>query len=243
MTEANDFVFDSREIKKYIRTHRGKVKHFIKVLIPYLLIYGAFLVVIGYFNINPDSVKEFFAGKGLLLIPIFIALQMLAALTPLPDLPFIAIGVLFFQPWFAFLLIWLGMWMASIINFYIARRLGRKFVVSRYPQTAEWIDRFTGKYGFETIILARNFTFVTFDLVAYAAGISNISVSKFGFASVFGILPIALNSTLVGTALTAGDLIKTAFFVSISAALSIIMGLLARQWRLYSERRQTLTSA
>jgi uncharacterized membrane protein YdjX (TVP38/TMEM64 family) len=199
---------------------REKRWNFIKVLLTYVLLYVAIVVGFSFLNVTPESVRELLHGKGVFLVPLFILVQLLVALTPIPDLPFIAAGVLFFEPWAAFVLTWIGMTIGSIINFNISRRLGRRVVQKRYPQTSKWIDKFAGKYGFETVVVARSFTLVTFDLIAYAAGISNMGQKKFAIATVFGILPIALNATLV-----------------------VLLGLLAQKYSRWMEKRQVASKA
>lgn len=236
MTENNDFKLDWQTVKSYI-SNKDNLRKIITTLIPYIVIYAIFLYVMNYFDISVESVREFFAGKGLVLVPIFILVQLVASLTPLPDLPFIAAGILFFQPWATFILIWIGMWLGSLINFYIARRLGRNLILNRYPQTTEWIDKFTGKYGFETVVVARAFTFVTFDLVAYAAGVSNMKFRAFAIASVFGIIPVALNATLVGLAITSQDVGRGVLLFILSAVLALVLGWLASKYRGYLESK------
>lgn len=238
--KQEEFSISIASVVKYIKslvTDKDKFLSFMKGLTTYLLIYGAFLLFMNALNITPEKVRELFAGKGLLLVPLFIAVQLLASLTPLPDVPFIAAGVLFFEPWATFILIWIGMWLGSVANFFIARRLGRNIVQKRYPQTSKWIDRFAGKYGFETIVVARAFTLVTFDLIAYAAGISNISAKKFAFASVFGIIPVALNATLVGLALTSQDILQAIALFVFSGSLAVMLGWIAQRYNKWIEHK------
>ncbi len=195
-------LFDWGKIKAGV-TDPQKIRQLILTILPYVVIYVVFLVLANQLNITREAVQNYFAGFGGLLVPVFIGVQLLASLTPLPDLPFLAAGILFFRPWASFALILVGMWLGTMINFLIARRLGRKFIQGHYPETSGWVDRFAGRYGVVTVIVARNFTFVTFDLVAYAAGISSIPMVRFSLASAVGLIPIALNATLMGLAVTA----------------------------------------
>lgn len=231
---SDDFEINFGSVKHYLKSNRRKILKQVRLVIPYAIIYVGLIVAFNYFNITTESVRATFAGKGAILIPIFIGLQLLAAMTPLPDLPFTAAGILFFQPWFSFLLVWFGMWFASAINFFIARRLGRKWVQDRYPSTSGWIDRFSGKYGVESVIVGRSFTFVTFDLVAYAAGISSMSFKTFAIASVFGLIPVALNSVLVGLAFTAAidNILFSIAVLFAASSLALGMGFAARKYRL-----------
>lgn len=242
----DDFTFDLGMVKHYLKHNKRKILKQIRLVIPYAIIYIALIVAFNYFNITTDSVRATFAGKGAILIPIFIGLQLLAALTPLPDLPFTAAGILFFQPWFSFLLVWFGMWVASTINFFVARRLGRQWVQEHYPGTSSWIDRFSGKYGVESVIVGRSFTFVTFDLVAYAAGISSMTFRTFGTASVIGLIPVALNSVLLGLAFTSAidNILYSIVVLGAASALAIGLGFVARKYRLRQQMiAERITSA
>lgn len=220
-------LFDLEKIKAYLRNKKN-VKELAKTIFFYVAIYAVFLLITTQFDLSADSVQKQFQGLGIYLIPAFIFVQLLASLTPLPDLPFIVTGILFFEPWAAFLLIWSGMWLGTVINFNIARKLGQVYIHSKYPETSKWIDRFTGKYWFETVVIGRTFSLVTFDLVAYAAGISNLSFKKFAFASFFGIIPVALNALLIGLALTSGSVSKTILYTLLTGSLAIVIGLVAK---------------
>lgn len=235
----NEKLFDLEKIKAAI-TDWNQVKEALKTIGSYILIYAMFLFIMNFFEISPDSVREFFEGQGLFLIPTFIFVQLLASLTPLPDTPFLAVGILFFEPWLTLILIWAGMWLGTLINFMIARRLGREWVKNHYPQASNWIDKFAGKHGFEAIIISRSFTMVTFDLVAYAAGISNIRFGKFALASVLGLIPVALNGTLVGLALTSKQVGNAFVYFLISAALATVFGIIAKQINKYLEHQRQL---
>lgn len=230
--EENPLV-DFGQIKATLqdKKKRGEI---IRTLLFYVAIYALFLLLTSQFDISAETVQAQFAGFGAFLVPAFIALQLLASLTPLPDLPFIITGILFFEAWAAFLLIWFGMWLGTVTNFLFARYFGREFIKRRYPQTVDWLDRFTSKYWFETVVVGRSFGLVTFDIVAYAAGISNLKFYKFAFASVFGIIPVALNALLLGLALTAGDLGRTVIYGLLTGSLALGIGFgsrfFSRQW-------------
>jgi uncharacterized membrane protein YdjX (TVP38/TMEM64 family) len=224
-------------MRRYVYDHRQQILRQMRIVIPYLMIYALVIFLLGYFDITAEKVRESFAGLGPILLPAFIAAQMVASLTPLPDLPFTAAGVLFFHPLISFVVILLGMWFATFINFMIARRLGREYILRKYPQSSEWLDQFAGKHGFETIIVARSFTFVTFDLVAYTAGVSSISLRTYMGASFISFLPIALNSTLVGLALTSGNIGRTFILAVLSAVIAIALGWTAKKYRLALEVR------
>jgi uncharacterized membrane protein YdjX (TVP38/TMEM64 family) len=225
---------------KVFLSDRKRIIRLVQALVPLLLIYIVFLWAASQLGITKESVQTYFEGQGALLIPAFIVAQLLASLTPLPDFPFLIVGILFFKAWFAFILILFGMWLGTVINFFIARKLGRSYIKKHYPQTVEWIDKFTGDYGVETVVAARSFTFVTFDIVAYAAGVSNMKFVPFAAASVIGLIPIALNATLIGITLTTsleedglslnGILRSLALFV-LTASLSLLFAWIARNYK------------
>ena len=223
--------------KAYIKANRKQIARQLRIVIPYVIVYMLVVFLLGYFDITADKVREVFKDFGPILLPVFITAQMIASLTPLPDLPFTAAGVLFFPPLVSFFVILFGMWLASFINFYIARRLGRSYILRKYPQASQWLDQFAGKHGFETIIIARSFTFVTFDLVAYTAGVSAIKLRTYMAASFVSLLPVALNSILVGLALTSGNISTSLLLAVISGAIAVSLGWAAKKYRLVLEAR------
>lgn len=92
-------------------------------------------------------------------------------------------------------LIYAGGFISSTINFFIARKLGRK-----------WVAKLAGEKGLEKIdgllavsdvskalILTRVFCFSLFDFISYAAGFTNISFKKYFVISVvFPIIPLSI---------------------------------------------------
>jgi uncharacterized membrane protein YdjX (TVP38/TMEM64 family) len=226
-----------QKIKVYLSSHENRV-NLVKTLGFYISIYAVFLFLADRMNVTTETVQAYFGNSGPFLVPLFIGSQLLASLTPLPDTPFNAAAILFFNPVAAFSIIITGMWIGTIVNFFIARRLGQEFVHRRYPQTSEWIDKIAGKYWFETIATGRSFMLVTFDLMAYAAGISTISLKKFAFASIIGLIPVALNSLLLGMALTAGNFWKTVVYGLSTAALAVLIGVVGRFLRVRWENHE-----
>ena len=79
---------------------------------------------------------------------------------------------------------WIFLYIASLIsaaiNFYIARTLGRKWVIKLAGRkSVEKIDRFVEIMGIKLLIIARTFGFPLFEFISYAAGFTNISFKTY----------------------------------------------------------------
>lgn len=194
----------------------------------YLLIFLTFFTLISFFEITQEGIQNYVAGLGVFSVLVYVISVILMAMTPFPDEPIIASGVIIFGITTGFVLIWFSLVVTGIINFTISKRLGRNFFIKKFPEVIKYADRFAEKNGLETIIIARVFTFVTFDTVSYAAGLTNMSYRKFIIATVVGILPIAINYTFVGAALSTGNFLATIFAFVISALIAITLGISAK---------------
>jgi uncharacterized membrane protein YdjX (TVP38/TMEM64 family) len=197
----------------------------------YGIIYILIGIVLSLFEISREDIKAYFDQFGLFTSVIFFLAVLLIAMTPLPDAPLIAAGILLLGIPLGFIIIWMSMLAASMINFWISKRFGRNFVVANYPETIRLVDIFTKDNGIETIVVARMFTFVSFDMVSYAAGLTSMKYSHFFIASLISMLPIAVMYTFIGAGIAAQDIYSMIFAFSISVSISIGLGFLVRSWR------------
>lgn len=89
--------------------------------------------------------------------------------------------------------LYIGGLISSVINFYISRKLGRRWVEKLAgKKSMENVDRFMEMEGTKTLIASRIFGFPLFDVVSYAAGLTNVSFRKYYLiTAVFSIIPKA----------------------------------------------------
>lgn len=214
-----------------LRKNPEAIKKVIQMGVIYILIYLVFLAGISYFEITQEGIQNYFAKFGLFSIVIFFFAVLIISLTPLPDTPVVAAGVLILGAPLGFLVIWVTLVASAMLNFTVAKKLGRGFVQKYFPESIKYADKFAQENGIEAVIIARIFTFVTFDMISYAAGITSMTYLKYFIAAFLGILPIAINYTFLGAAIASGNLLSTVLIFLLSVIFAISLGLIARWGR------------
>ena len=139
------------------------------------------------------GLKGFVAEAGVLgpivIIFLYIITQVFA---PLSGTPILVLSIALFGMWPSMLYIYMGELISSIINFYLSRRWGRDLVVKFVgKKTMKDIDEFVGVFGVKVMIIGRVFGFALFDVISYAAGLTNISFKKYYLVTIiFAIIPL-----------------------------------------------------
>ncbi len=129
---------------------------------------------------------------------LYIALLVVAVMSPLPDALVILAGGFFFGPIVGSLLTVVGQGLGATVDFLLARRLGRNFVKTKFPKSSSFIDRYSEKLGWQTVFIMRLFPSVSFDMLSYVAGVSKLSLRSYLLATVSGLIPLAIITTMLG---------------------------------------------
>lgn len=174
-----------------------------------------------------EVVKDFVGSYGPYAMVISFLLMILQAVAaPLPAFLITFANANLFGWWQGAILSWTSAMAGAALCFYIARILGRDVVVKLTSNTAlKQIDSFFGKYGKQSILIARLLPFMSFDLVSYAAGLTKMNFRSFFIATGIGQLPATIVYSYVGGMLTGGTkLFVTALLIMF--ALSVLIALL-----------------
>lgn len=150
-----------------------------------------------------ESLKDYILSFGLWAPAISMFLMMFQSIAaPLP-----AFVITFANAWVfgwvqgAFYS-WTGAMLGAILCFYISKLLGRpvaeKLVTAR---ALNKMDSFFEAYGNYTILICRLVPFISFDVVSYAAGLTEMSLLSFLVATGIGQLPATLVYSFVGGSL------------------------------------------
>jgi len=116
-----------------------------------------------------------------------------------------------------------GSLLGALLSFTIARRYGKGYVEGRFnPEGIRSINEFVDGHGFTAIFLSRLFPWVSFDLVSYAAGITEISYRRFFLATLLGMIPGTILYVELGGLLAKHPLIHIVVFIAILMALAIV---------------------
>jgi uncharacterized membrane protein YdjX (TVP38/TMEM64 family) len=135
--------------------------------------------------------------------------------TPGTVVAFAAYGL--FGGW---IILYVASLISSIINFYISRELGRKWV-SRFAgeESLAKIDNFSDIMGIKLLKLARVFGAPLFEFISYAAGFTRISFKRyFLITSLYSVLPGVL------FAFAAYYSLSSAFYLTLYFASMFIVG-------------------
>ena len=123
----------------------------------------------------------------------------------------------------------------AAICFWIARILGRD-VVERLTSRSglKQIDEFFDKHGKMSVLIARLLSFISFDIVSYASGLTSMSFGNFLVATGIGQLPATIVYSYVGGMLTGG----AKLFVTALLILFALSALIVLLRQVYVERQK-----
>ncbi len=145
---------------------------------------------------------------------LIIALMTIAVVaSPLPSAPIaMAAGVAYGDLW-GTVQVALGAELGALIAFGLARILGRKTLRRLFGDRVD-----AGLLGSQnaltaTVFSSRLMPFVSFDLMSYAAGLSNLHAWRFAVATLAGIVPASFFLAHLGGEATSGDLSRVTWAV------------------------------
>lgn len=166
-----------------------------------------------------ESVKAFILSFGALAPLIYIIMFTLIPLTLFPDAVLaIASGTIFGVFW-GTVYTMIGALCGASLSFFIARFLGREWVMKLVRHKAEWFDEGVEKQGFLIILIMRLVPLIPFDIISYGAGLSKIKYSDFMIGSMLGIIPgVVIYVNLGDKAL---DVHSPAFIISVALLIGL----------------------
>jgi uncharacterized membrane protein YdjX (TVP38/TMEM64 family) len=179
-----------------------------------------------------DAVHCFMGGAGP-LGPIVLTVAILATyiLAPLSSSPLLIAGYYGFGRDVVWCVV-TAAWLAAVVNFWIARRLGRAAVVRIVGETnMRRVDAVTGRYGLWMLFVLRISQGGVHDFVSYAAGLTSMRFRPYLAVTTLGMAPGTIawyalaswvDDPLAFTALTLGlgFVLSGAFLVGAAAKWS-----------------------
>ena len=158
-------------------------KHFlsiIQILLCALVLYGCY-----HFQVfkSPESMHQILKQAGILAPLLFIFFQIIQCVFPMIPGGFgCIIGVSVFQPFWGFVYNFSGIVLGSTINFLLAKRYGKNFILKivkqeHYDRYISWIEKGTTFDKLFTIAILS--PLAPDDLLCYIAGLTPMSLHKF----------------------------------------------------------------
>lgn len=171
--------------KQYIKEHKNLIYMFIGFGILYLILVYLFR----HFDISQEKITGWISQFGAYSIFALFLVQFIGSITPIPDALITAVGFILFGPFLGALIIFLGMYTAGCVHFLIAKKLGREFIVKRFPEVGKFGANFNNDNVVAKLTFIRMFTLVSFDVGSYVAGVSNVKFWQFTLSFFLGIIP------------------------------------------------------
>lgn len=161
--------------------------------------------VLGNFS-NQEKIQAFIKSYGPYAMGISFLLMIFQSLmAPLPAFIITLSNAALFGWWQGAILSWTSAMVGAALCFYLAKLFGRDFVVKfTSEKLLKQADDFFERYGSRTIIITRLLPFVSFDLISYAAGLTNMKFKNFLIATGLGQLPATIVYSYVGGQLSGG---------------------------------------
>jgi uncharacterized membrane protein YdjX (TVP38/TMEM64 family) len=180
------------------------VKITLLILLGLLLFMAQHYLDIGSY-LNPERIKVWLNKAGS-LAPMLFMLIMAAAIviSPIPSLPLDIAGGAFFGPFWGTLYASVGALVGAMISFLIARALGRDLIARFLGGHINFCTECSDRLLIKIVFLSRLLPVISFDVVSYGAGLTKMSLSKFGLATYFGMLPLTFAYNYYGSILTFG---------------------------------------
>ena len=150
--------------------------------------------------------RAFILSFGPWAVLIFILLMAINTATIMPPtLILMVLSGILFGPFSGALALWIGLLLGSILAFTIARVLAQDFISKRLGGRAAKFNEQLKENGFMVIFVARIIGLPPYELVNYAAGLSQISFRDFLLATMFGSIPGAILFAATGDRLLNPD--------------------------------------
>jgi uncharacterized membrane protein YdjX (TVP38/TMEM64 family) len=128
-----------------------------------------------------------------------IGLMVLHSFVPFPaEFLTIANGMIF-GPFWGVVITWVGAMVGAYGSFGLTRLYGRPFVAKHINSSQlEKLDRWMQHQGTISLLLSRLIPLISFNLINYGAGMTNISWWTFTWTTGVGILPITIIMVIMG---------------------------------------------
>jgi len=150
-------------------------------------------------NFTVERIEAFLARFGNFAPLVYIVLLSVAiVISQIPNVPLaIAAGMLFGTFWGGLYSL-IGGLLGAMACFAIARSLGITFIRKIFGKVPRFSERCSDNHLALLIFLSRLIPFLSFDLISYCAGLTNIKVKTFFIATLLGMIPMTFLYTHMG---------------------------------------------
>lgn len=171
-----------------------------KLVLTSLLIGLFYLIIIILFrqlDITQAKMADWMGQFGVYTFVVIFAIQFSTSMLPIPDAVLTSIAMLFFGPYLGGLVIFAAMFSAGTMHYLIAKKFGKKYILDKFPEIQKLSIKVSGENEIINMTYLRMFNVLTFDIVSYVAGISEMKYWKFFVSFLLGILPHYISSAFI----------------------------------------------
>jgi uncharacterized membrane protein YdjX (TVP38/TMEM64 family) len=194
------------------------IKSALFIVLALALIVSQFLWDISSY-LDPERIRQWLESAGV-WAPLFYMMIMAAAvvISPIPSLPLDIAAGAFFGPVMGTVYSVAGGLGGAVVSFMIARFLGRGIIEKFVGGHVNFCRNCSNRVLTKIVFVSRLIPIVSFDVVSYGAGLTNMSPGRFVAATLFGMIPLTFIYNYSGTLLVFGG--------ELTLALGIVMVLL-----------------
>ncbi|MBM3835790.1 MAG: TVP38/TMEM64 family protein [Verrucomicrobia bacterium] len=169
-------------------------------------------------QIDPSRIEDFLRGSGF-LAPLLFSLLMIigVVVSPIPTSPLTLMSAKLFGVWGGILMTLTSATIGAAAAFCISRKLGETFW-KRSPSYRRFQKLLPKDVTAWAIFVLRLPPSPTFDVVSYAAGLTNIPLWQFMVATFLGMAPV------VAALCLAGSVLPAAWLWTLTAAVLLFAG-------------------
>jgi uncharacterized membrane protein YdjX (TVP38/TMEM64 family) len=154
---------------------------------------------------QPGRIRVLLEGAGLYAPMAYMFLMALAVVvSPIPSLPLDMAAGAFFGPILGTLYSVVGALAGAVVSFLLARFLGRELIERFLGGHINFCTRCSDRILTKIVFLSRLIPVVSFDVVSYGAGLTNMSLGRFALSTFLGMIPLTFLYNYSGSVLVFG---------------------------------------
>lgn len=150
-------------------------------------------------HLSLSQIKDLIKSSGYWGIAFSIGLMVLHSFVPFPA-EFITItNGMVYGVVRGVVITWVGAMLGAFLAFGLARKLGHPYVHRKLKEkNLQKVEELIATYGGGALLISRFIPVISFNLINYVAGLTNISWWTFTWATGFGILPMTILMVIMG---------------------------------------------
>ena len=157
-------------------------------------------------HIPIERLEDYIRASGPWGVVISIGVMVAHSFVPFPA-EFVAIANgMIYGPLLGTLITWTGAMLGAFLAFGLARKLGYGYINRKLREkNRKKIQQWVKNNGGTAILVSRLIPVISFNLINYIAGLSNISVWTFFWTTSIGILPLTIIMVTMGSSISAAS--------------------------------------